>query len=238
MVDDVARYYTRGVRFPRLVGKTDDGTRIPGGPYTITQVIGGLVVFVAGNALRPLWGGHSLVADYAVLLVATVATVFALKFVRSGGRDPFTAGLALLSVYAQPRSGRVAGRAVRIRTPHRVSGRIALLSIVPSPAATPAAVPRPVVATGPPRAPARRPAPSARRASSAELRGWIIMGVALVAVVALVIFGVWAIATAPQPATGRTSSLAPRHGPVALSKRLSTPPPIPTPAAVGQMRSS
>lgn len=154
MKDDVARYYTPGVRFPRLVGKTADGARIPGGPYTITQAVGGLAVFVVGNGLRPLWGGRSLVADYGALLVAVVVTVFALKFVRSGGRDPFTAGLALLGVYTQPRSGRVGGRAVRIRPPRRVRGRIALLipasaAVAPAPRRSAAAPARPASAAVP-----------------------------------------------------------------------------------------
>jgi hypothetical protein len=123
-----ARYYTRGVRFPRLIGQTHDGTRIPGGPYTLTQGVGGLVAFLGGWWTRPLWGNGNLLRDYLLLFLAVGATVFALRFVRTSGRDPITAGTALASVYLQPRHGRLRGRSLRIARPHPVRGRPVLLS--------------------------------------------------------------------------------------------------------------
>jgi hypothetical protein len=128
-MDDHARYYTRGVRFPRLVGRTADGTRIPGGPYTLLQAVGGLLVFVVGQGTRPLWGGHGLLADYTFLAFATFGAAFALRFARPGGRDPVTAAVAVVGLYLQPRTGALNGRGIRIRRPHLVTGRIAVLDL-------------------------------------------------------------------------------------------------------------
>ena len=57
MVDEageVVKWYTRARKFPTLIGKTPDGTRLPGGPYTITQVLvgGALAVLLASP---PWW---------------------------------------------------------------------------------------------------------------------------------------------------------------------------------------
>jgi hypothetical protein len=151
---DIARYYTRGVRFPRLIGKTHDGTRVPGGPYTLTQGVGGLVVFLGGWWTRPLWGNSSLIRDYLLLFIAVGLAVFALRFVRTSGRDPFTAGVALLSVYLQPRHGRLRGRTLRISRPHAVRGRPVLIKDLkrtgpPARRAIPATtIPRSRIATG------------------------------------------------------------------------------------------
>ena len=65
---DVVRFHTRGVRFPRLIGKTADGTRLPGGPYTITQVVATVTIFIVGQWTRPVWGGNGLAGDYLVLV--------------------------------------------------------------------------------------------------------------------------------------------------------------------------
>ena len=39
------RVYTMALRFPRMVGKGFNGERLPGGPYTIHQFIGGGLIF-------------------------------------------------------------------------------------------------------------------------------------------------------------------------------------------------
>lgn len=39
------RVYTMALRFPRMVGKGFNGERLPGGPYTVAQFIGGGLIF-------------------------------------------------------------------------------------------------------------------------------------------------------------------------------------------------
>lgn len=39
------RVYTLAMRFPRMVGKGFNGERLPGGPYTVPQFVGGGMIF-------------------------------------------------------------------------------------------------------------------------------------------------------------------------------------------------
>ncbi len=108
---EVARWYTAGRRFPRVMGRLSDGTPIPGGPYTIQQ----LAVFVIGvislNATRGVWGVFGSLINYAVIagvpfLAAKALGVFA------WGRNPVTLVYGFLLLMRAPREGRINGRAV------------------------------------------------------------------------------------------------------------------------------
>ncbi len=119
--DEVVRFHTRGVRFPRLIGKTADGTRLPGGPYTITQVVATVTVFIAGQWTRPVWGGNGLTSDYLALVAVAVVVGFALRHATFGPRDPVTTAIAVIGLYLAPRTGRLGGRGVRRPAPSRVT---------------------------------------------------------------------------------------------------------------------
>ena len=131
---DVVRFHTRGVRFPRLIGKTADGTRLPGGPYTITQVVATVTVFIAGQWTRPLWGGNGLATDYLILTAVAVAIGFALRHTSFGPRDPVTTAIAVVTLYLTPRSGRRNGRALRAIRPTRPRRAAPPRWLVPEPA--------------------------------------------------------------------------------------------------------
>jgi hypothetical protein len=133
--EEVARYYTRGLRFPRLVGKTADGTRIPGGPYTTIQAVGGLVVFLLAQVTRGLWGSGDLFRDFVITGAVTAGVVWGLKFVRAGGRSPGQIAAAVARLLIQPRTGRLNGRGLRIRGPHRAV--LGLLVLAPGTPAQP-----------------------------------------------------------------------------------------------------
>jgi len=70
------KWFTLARKFPQLIGRTPDGARIPGGPYTITQAIGGLVVLVVGYYSMGLWANFGVLGNYVVLLSLTGAVVF------------------------------------------------------------------------------------------------------------------------------------------------------------------
>ena len=61
---EVARFYTRSRKFPRLIGRLHDGTKIPGGPYTVTQAIVAAYQGAAGSAV-PRAYPHAPQADVA-----------------------------------------------------------------------------------------------------------------------------------------------------------------------------
>lgn len=51
----VMRSYTRALRIGVLIGQLRDGTRIPGGPYTVTQAVTGMVIIGVSYVTRGLW---------------------------------------------------------------------------------------------------------------------------------------------------------------------------------------
>ena len=122
MADDqleVVKWYTRARRFPQLIGRTPDGTKIPGGPYTFTQVLGGAGFLVVAWKTLPVWGAFGLIGNAAVLVVATWLLIVALGRIPIGARNPISLGEGLLRALTAPAAGRVGGREVRIRRPHR-----------------------------------------------------------------------------------------------------------------------
>lgn len=49
------RSYTPALKIPKFIGRLKDGTRLPGGPYTLTQFLVGVAVLVCGYVLMPMW---------------------------------------------------------------------------------------------------------------------------------------------------------------------------------------
>jgi hypothetical protein len=130
---EVVRYATRGVRFPRLVGRTLDGTRLPGGPYTVTQVVGAACVLAVGAFLRPLWGGEHMIFDYALLLGVAAGVGYCLQWLPVGGRSPWDTAVGLKHLLRTPSNGRLNDRAVRWPRPTWISGPLTPL-LIPLPA--------------------------------------------------------------------------------------------------------
>lgn len=161
---EVVKWYTRARKFPQLIGRTPDGTRIWGGPYTFTQVVGAGVVLLAAVNTMGLWAQYGLLGNAALLLGVTYGVVLLLGRMPVGSRNPLAVLSGTLSALTAPRTGRIAGQRVQVRRPHRVRHRITvLLETAQHPA--PAPEPTPSAATAPPPAPLR-PMPSPAGTSS------------------------------------------------------------------------
>lgn len=87
---EIAKTFTRTRRIPQLIGRTSDGARIPGGPYTMTQAIGGFVVGWLLYLTMGLWGGGSAMWNWAMALTAVGIAVFLLGRLPIGGRNPMS----------------------------------------------------------------------------------------------------------------------------------------------------
>ncbi|OIV37011.1 hypothetical protein BIV57_13565 [Mangrovactinospora gilvigrisea] len=107
----VGRCYTRARRRPPVIGQVPGGGRIPGGPYTLTQVavMAGMAAVMA--LTQSLWG-HFGIVDLVLMAVIPWGSAWLLRFARVDGRDPMRAGLALLNWAGTPVGGRIAGRGV------------------------------------------------------------------------------------------------------------------------------
>lgn len=106
------RCYTAARRTPLQTGQWAGGGRIPGGPYTLTQLgvmIGGFVVL---TVTRPLWGGGSY-WDIAVVIVVPFTAGWAIHRVQVDHRNPVLAVASLIGLAVAPAGGRLRGRAWR-----------------------------------------------------------------------------------------------------------------------------
>lgn len=172
---EVVRWYTRARRFPQLIGRTPDGTRIPGGPYTFTQVIGTAIFLILAVKTVDLWGRFDLIGNVVFGAGATVGVVWALGRIPVGARNPLSLFDGCCRAFTAPASGRVAGRQIRIKKPTRVRHTVTVHQQLPNPVPTvvasataaepappatpepPAPMPVPATATEP--APRPRPVP-------------------------------------------------------------------------------
>ncbi|NGN63189.1 hypothetical protein G5C51_04605 [Streptomyces sp. A7024] len=155
----IGRNYTKAQRMPLVVGMTPGGkARLPGGPYTLTQLGVMVALFVPLLLTRSFWstGGWF---DLVVLIVIPYGAAWALRYLHVDGRNPAAAAASALLFLLTPRRGRLHGRALTRPRPTAVSLRVNLGGAGPRPATAPARLPvaeRP--ATGSP----ARPAPGPR----------------------------------------------------------------------------
>lgn len=184
---EVIKNFTRARKFPQLIGRTPDGKRILGGPYTFPQVIGGGVVGGVLWLLKPLWLG-GVVWNVSFAGSAILVTVFVLGKLRLGGRSPASVlqgGAKAATVSPEPK---INGRRIKVRAPHLVRAggyvtvtpervvalrRAQIPAVViddPTPAAPPASQPsQPTKPVRPAAVPTPTARPAAARSSVKEL---------------------------------------------------------------------
>ena len=163
------KWFTLARKFPQLIGRTPDGARIPGGPYTITQAVGGLIVLVGGYYSMGLWANFGVLGNYTLLLALTGAVIFGLGRIPLGARNPAAIGMGAFRAVAAPQRGRLRGRPVRIRRPRQLTHRVVICTaLTPSPvaetAAASVAIPVDVPAEDPVTAPERTSVPTFTKA--------------------------------------------------------------------------
>lgn len=137
---DVVKWYTRARRFPQLIGRTPDGAKLWGGPYTVTQAVGAGLVLIVGLNTMGLWAQFGTLGNAFALIVVVWSTVWLLGRIPVGSRSPLSVLSGLAHAFSAPRVGRLAGRPVRLRHPHRLRHTIVVaLSAPPEPAEVPEA---------------------------------------------------------------------------------------------------
>ena len=136
---EIVRWYTRARKFPQLIGKTPDGAKLWGGPYTYTQVIGAAVVLVVGLKTISLWGAFGLVGNALVVLGAAYGTALLLGRLPIGSRNPISVGSGIVRALTGPVQGIVGGAPLRIRRPHRVRSRLVIRHGIPAAVVLPTA---------------------------------------------------------------------------------------------------
>lgn len=169
---DVARFFTKARRIPILIGRTHDGTKIPGGPYTLGQVITGLVLLFALWKTADLWAQFGLAGNVVIFVAVFGGAVFGVGKLPRTGRNPIFWVADFLSLATRAPGGSINGRPVRVARPHQLRHKIVaplvgedLVADEESgreePQAASSAEPTP--ATSPQPAPAPQAAPAASR---------------------------------------------------------------------------
>ena len=161
-----ARWYSGARRFPQLIGRTPDGARIPGGPYSVHQVVAATALLIIAARTLDTWARFGLFGNAAVFIGAMWLVVWGTGAIPLGARNPLSMAAGAWSALTAPPVGRIDGRAVRLPTPTRVTHRTTL----PQQAgATPGANPAPP-------APRDEPAPAAAPAPARAARRPVLIG--------------------------------------------------------------
>lgn len=152
---EVARFYTRSRKFPRLIGRLHDGTKIPGGPYTVTQGIVAAVLLALGLVTRGLWGTGTILVDIPIVLLVAWGGAWGAGRLPTTRRNVASILLGAFGAVFSPAAGKYQEQTVRLRPPHfaggttTISGTAATSTTTrPQTTGTPApVVPTPAIAT-------------------------------------------------------------------------------------------
>lgn len=125
------KWYTRARKFPQLIGRTPDGTRIPGGPYTYTQVAAGVVTAVVLAQTTWLWAHGGLILNATIFIGATIGAVFAAGKLTPGMRNPIVLASGALNLMS---SGyRLNGTAIATPKPNTATAAGPVTVFIPAP---------------------------------------------------------------------------------------------------------
>ncbi|MFM9462856.1 hypothetical protein ACKI1K_08370 [Streptomyces scabiei] len=174
--DLIGHSYTRARRHPLVIGKLPGAGRIPGGPYTITQIVTMVVVFGFLALTQSLWA-HFGLANILIMVALPWGLAWVLRYARIDGRDPARALRSLFIYASAPAGGRLAGRPQRHSRPQLTRTACTVRFAAFRPAAEPVAKPPPKTAASigatrrpVPVAPAEAASPPPRPAGRSQLQ--------------------------------------------------------------------
>lgn len=117
----VGHSYTRARKHPLVVGKLPGAGRLPGGPYTITQIVTMVVAFGLLVVTREVWA-HFGVMNFLIMIAFPWGLAWVLRYARMDGRDPARALRSLFTYSSAPAEGRLSGRPQRTTRPRLAQG--------------------------------------------------------------------------------------------------------------------
>lgn len=125
---EVARFYTRSRKFPRLIGRLHDGTKIPGGPYTVTQGVVAAVLLALGLVTRGLWGTGTILVDIPIVLLVAWGGAWGAGRLPTTRRNVASILLGAFGAAFSPAAGKYQEQTVRLRPPHLAGGTTTIAS--------------------------------------------------------------------------------------------------------------
>lgn len=108
-------FFTSARRFKQVLGSLPDGTRIPGGPYTYSQVGVALGVVILGWLTRGLWGTASGIGDLLILVIIGIGSAVLIGRLPQGRRSPLRLAGSMFALLTHPGpGGRWKGRPLKL----------------------------------------------------------------------------------------------------------------------------
>ena len=132
--DEVSRFYTASRRIPTMIGRLPDGSRIWGGPYTVSQVVIGLIVMVVALMTRPLWSIGGLL-DLVAILGTGYGACYLARYIPQSKFNLFVVGSVAARAFISPVQGRLKGRRFQWPKPNQVQCSRVLVFRTSSPSA-------------------------------------------------------------------------------------------------------
>ncbi|GAA4660216.1 hypothetical protein [Arthrobacter cryoconiti] len=118
---EVVKFY-RTSKYPLMLGRLPDGSKIFGGPYTAAQGIAGAAMIILVLSSWGLWANYGLIGNIIVGATAVVVPVYFAGMIRTRNRNPASMFLGAMKAFASPDTGRVGSKAFKFRKPHHVRG--------------------------------------------------------------------------------------------------------------------
>lgn len=118
-----ARFYTRARRFPVMIGRFADGTRLPGGPYTFPQIVSAAIALLIALMTRGVWSRGNSLVDVLIAVAVAIGVAIMVGKIPAMHRSLTSVFFGMIHAYTRPRSGNYAGRTLAFRRPYRAAGR-------------------------------------------------------------------------------------------------------------------
>lgn len=123
---EVVRFYTSTRRFPKLIGRLPSGESLPGGPYTVSQLVWGIALLVlVAKTKGAVWSTDNAVTDLAIMLGLPMAVAWGIGRLPWDVHNPLLTLMVLPSSWGAPQ-GTYRGEVVSLPRPHTVRGRVRL----------------------------------------------------------------------------------------------------------------
>lgn len=111
------RFYTSARRFKQVLGSLPDGTKIPGGPYTYSQIGVILGTLAVGWLARGIWGSDSAIRDLIILLAVAIGLGFLMGKLPPSRRNPLKLMGSVLVLLTHPGpGGKWRGKSLKLST--------------------------------------------------------------------------------------------------------------------------
>ena len=118
---EIVRFY-RTSKYPLMMGRLPDGTKIFGGPYTAAQGITGAAMIMLALFTWGMWASFGLIGNLVTLVTVVLVPVHLAGMIRSKNRNPVMIAAGALGAWSAPSGGKIANASLKFRKPHYVSG--------------------------------------------------------------------------------------------------------------------